>query len=522
MEDVPASSDSHETYRDIDEVLGKIVRFSKKNGVITKLQLRQCIIESGIELSIENIVVVLESMGVTVVDDSADRHGRKNAGVAPWNTVGMYLGGASAARLLSRDEERAWFQVIEASNERVFDLFSRYPFAAEMYIRKLEHLSAGHQHFDSVVSERSGMSCAAYKKAIPGFRKNLSEAVDALVGASALYGSMSGGAGSANAAELLKSARDGVGRVLRSLCFRQSVIEDFCDVAYEDVYLPCLERLKGAGEEDQAHKESAFGMFGMTLGEFVDSFAEIHRILGLIRDTRSRIAEANLRLVVHVAKKYSNRGVEMSDILQDGSIGLMNAIRKFDMSRGHKFSTFATWWIRQAISRAHTNNSRTIRIPSHKIDQLNKLDKVERELLQTLHRPPTEADTAQRMGMSTNEIRQLHDIRQQTVSLDGPLGDDGEASLMDVVGDNRGLDPAAEAEKRLVCDRVHEALSGLSDREKMVIDMRFGLSDGGARTLEEIGRVFNVTREHIRQVELSALAKLRESNVLSSLAELVQ
>ena len=260
----------------------------------------------------------------------------------------------------------------------------------------------------------------------------------------------------------------------------------------------------------------------MPLREFVESFAEVRRILCLIRDARSRIVEANLRLVVHVAKKYSNRGVEVADILQDGSIGLMNAVRKFDMSRGHKFSTFATWWIRQAISRALTNNSRIIRSPSHKIDQLNKRDKVERELLQTLHRPPTEADAAHRMGVSVKDIRQLHDIRQQTVSLDGPLDDDGEASLMDIVGDDRSIDPAVESEKRLVCDKVHEALSELSDRERMVIEMRFGLSDGSAKTLEEIGRVFNVTREHIRQVELSALAKLRESNELGSLAELVQ
>ena len=499
MEDVPASSNSHRVRRNLDDVLEEILRISKENGGITKRQVYERMIDAGIDHPFENVLFVLESIGARVIDDPVDPQRKKSAGPAPWNSVGMYLRNASSTKLLSRDEERAWFQIIEASNERVFDLFSRYPFAA-----------------------RSGMSCAAYKKAIPGFRKNIAEAIDILVGASALHGSMPDGPGSEGTAELLRAARESVGRILKSLSFRQSVIEDLCDVAYEDVYLPCLERFKSGGEEDGVQDESVFGMFGMTMREFVDSFAEVRHIIDLIRDARSKIAEANLRLVVHVAKKYSNRGVELSDILQDGSIGLMNAIRKFDMSRGHKFSTFATWWIRQAISRALTNNSRTIRIPSHKIDQLNKLDKAERELSQTLHRPPTEADTARKMGLSVEEVRQLHDIRQQTVSLDGALGDDGDASLSDIVGDDKGLDPAVETEKRLMCDRIHEALSVLSDREKMVIDMRFGLSDGGVRTLEEIGKVFNVTREHIRQVELEALAKLRASNVLNSLSELVR
>lgn len=522
MEDVPASSNSHRIRRNLDDVLEEILRFSKENGGITKRQVHERMIDAGIDDIDKNVIFVVESIGARIIDDPAEISKRKNAGPAPWNSVGMYLRNAPSTRLLSREEERAWFQIIEASNERIFDLFSRYPFAAEMYIRELEHLAAGNQHFDSVVSESSGMSCAAYKKAIPGFRKSIAEAIDILVGASALHGSMSDGPGSEVTAELLKSARESVGRLLKGLSFRQSVVEDLCDVAYEDVYLPYLERLKSHEGENCEHDESAFGMFGMTLQEFVDSFTEVRHILDLIHKARSKIAEANLRLVVHVAKKYSNRGVELSDILQDGSIGLMNAIRKFDMSRGHKFSTFATWWIRQAISRALTNNSRTIRIPSHKIDQLNKLDKAERELSQTLHRPPAAEDTARKMGISVDEVCQLHDIRQQTVSLDGSLGDDGDASLSDVVGDNRGADPAEETEKRLMCDKIREALSALSDREKMVIDMRFGLSDGGVRTLEEIGKVFNVTREHIRQVELEALEKLRGSNVLSSLAELVR
>lgn len=522
MEDVPTSSNSHRTQKNLDDVLNEILQFSKENGGITRQQIHKRILETGTEYLFENVIFVLESIGTRIIEDPIEVPKRKNSGPAPWNSVGMYLRNATSTKLLSRDEESAWFQIIQASNERVFDLFSRYPFAAEMYIKVLEHLAAGNQHFDSVVSENSSMSCAEYKRAIPGFRKSISEAVDILVGASALHKSMSDGEEADTASQLLRSARESVVNLLRGLSFRQSVVEDLCDVAYEDIYVPYLERLRSLGNENMEQDESIFGVFGMSLREFVDSFTEIRHLLDLIHKGRTKIAEANLRLVVHVAKKYSNRGMELSDILQDGSIGLMNAIRKFDMSRGHKFSTFATWWIRQAISRALTNNSRTIRIPSHKIDQLNKLDKAERELSQLLHRPPEVAETAAKMGISSEDVRQLHDIRQQTVSLDGAIGEDGEVTFSAMVSDDRSEDPAEETEKRLMSMKLREALSILSDRERMVVDLRFGLSDGTVRTLEEIGRVFNVTREHIRQVELEALTKLRESNALLPLAELVR
>ena len=435
------------------------------------------------------------------------------------NPVSVYLRNSASSRLLSRDEERAWFQIIEASSERIFMLFSRYPFASEMYIRELEHLAAGNQHFDSIVSESSGMSCAAYKKAIPGFIKSIQDAVDTLVGASTLNGAMN----DAETSAMLISAREEAGKNLRELSFRQSVVEDLCDVAYEDIYLPCVAQMTGNTDGDYSRKielEDVFGTFGMTAEEFVESFAEVRSMLDIINAARSRIAEANLRLVVHVAKKYVNRGLELADLLQDGSIGLMNAIRKFDLSRGHKFSTFATWWIRQAISRALTNNSRTIRIPSHKIDQLNKLDKVERELSQSMHRPPTSEEVSKAMGVSREDVNQLRDIRQQTVSLDGAVGEDNDTPLVDIISDERIESPVEAAERSLVCETVHKALSGLTEREKMVIDMRFGLSDGTVRTLEEIGKVFNVTREHIRQVELEALSKLRSSSALSTLSAL--
>lgn len=461
--------------------------------------------------SLSNIDYYQEYFDDIPEDDSFRYHG---CGSAPANPISVFLRGSRGLKLLSKDEERAWFQIIEAASERINSLFSRYPFASEMYIRELEHLASGKQHFDSVISESSRMSCASYKKAIPEFLKGISDAVDMLIGASTLHREIQ----SSEASEMLRSAYDEVRRRLEELSFRQSVVEDLCDIAYEDIYLPWVKRIKD-GEGEKYDIDDVFRMFGMTAEEFVESFAEVKSALDIINMARSRIAESNLRLVVHVAKKYVNRGMELADLLQDGSMGLMNAIRKFDMSRGHKFSTFATWWIRQAISRSLTNNSRTIRIPSHKIDQINKLGKVERDLFQSLHRVPTIMETAKAMSMSQKDVNQLCDIRQQTSSLDGAV-EEGGASLVNIIGDDRIVGPDKETEKMLVRDVIHHALLGLTEREKMVIEMRFGLSDGAVRTLEEIGRLFNVTREHIRQVELEALSKLRTSGALTSLVGL--
>ena len=263
MEELPASSDSHKNQKDLDDVLREIVQFSKENGGITRRQLKERMVNAGIDHIDKNVIFVVESIGARIIDDPTEIPKKKSASPAPWNPVGMYLHNSSSSRLLSRDEERAWFQIIEASSERMFDLFSRYPFAAEMYIRELEHLAAGNQHFDSVVSENSGMTCATYKKAIPGFRKSSAEAIDILVGASALKRIMPEGDESESAEEMLRAAQKEIGKLLKGLSFRQSIIEDLCDVAYEDVYLPCVERLESAKCTDGHDDESMFGMFGL-------------------------------------------------------------------------------------------------------------------------------------------------------------------------------------------------------------------------------------------------------------------
>ena len=254
-------------------------------------------------------------------------------------------------------------------------------------------------------------------------------------------------------------------------------------------------RLDGASEEEKTEIKEEI----KTLQRDVDKGA----------DAKKRLAEANLRLVVSIAKRYVGRGMLFLDLIQEGNLGLIKAVEKFDYKKGYKFSTYATWWIRQAITRAIADQARTIRIPVHMVETINKLIRVSRQLLQELGREPSPEEIAKEMNMPVERVREILKISQEPVSLETPIGEEEDSHLGDFIKDDNVPVPADAAAFTLLKEQLEEVLGTLTEREQKVLTLRFGLEDGRARTLEEVGKEFNVTRERIRQIEAKALRKLR-------------
>ena len=291
------------------------------------------------------------------------------------------------------------------------------------------------------------------------------------------------------------------------------------------VYLKEIGRvplLTGPEEVSLAKRIEAGGLAAVRLAELEASgrIEELDRVARrklerTARDgerAKSDLIQANLRLVVSIAKRYVGRGMHLLDLIQEGNLGLMRAVEKFDYTKGFKFSTYATWWIRQAITRAIADQARTIRIPVHMVESINKVHRIQRQMMQELEREPTIEELARKVDMTPERVREIMRISQDPLSLDSPVGETDDSQLSDFIEDTQADAPAEMAARKMLGDAVIEALSELSDREKDVVRLRFGLDDGQARTLEEVGKEFGVTRERIRQIEAKTLAKLRNPN----------
>jgi len=527
--------------RDINEKVQQLVSLSKKNGYVTVQNINEIIPDSATDPElIENIMNILDNLDIKLLDedevetyrkkveDSEEEAARTVPADAPYDPFNVYLKQMGHKPLLTREQEVEISKRIEdaelRAQEFLFSCWLTLPYQLDLALKVLRK----EERFDKVVIDKKVESRDAYYKMLPKATDECTKLKAKLDKAWQKYLDETDAPKKAKTREayvkIEKTPKEGCKDILRKFCFKMKLFEEWLELPdikgdiddSRNLVEPTIvargpvRAKKAIKPEISATRTREIEFrWRLTPAELLHLSRNVRKHLDEAQRAKTEMVEHNLRLVISIAKKYQNRGLLFTDLIQEGNMGLVKAVEKFEYRRGYKFSTYATWWIRQAITRSIADQARTIRIPVHMIETLNKVMQVQKQLTQELGHEPTAEEVANEMNMAIDRVQQIMKMAQQPISLQSPVGDGEDTSLGDFIEDKSAENPSDTASTRLLREKIDFVLRSLAEREKEVLILRFGLLDGVQRTLEEVGRHFKVTRERIRQIEAKALRKMR-------------